>query len=833
MATVLTIAGTDYDAAARATNGIQLEVLSLSFEGYDELSFTVTGCGPVAPFHPGQAVALKWDGVTKFVGDIETVEPSNGDQSWMFAVQCLGLKNRADRVTITGPDGTGEATYNRPPTDFLYVASDAGLSFGTMVQRILTVQENADRLSALGVGNYVSLSPPTLPTATLTDLAALDIVPTQPVSFSGEGIINQIEQEMLHWHPKYALWIKPDGTIRFTNLFTMSRNALKLPTEYDNGDPVDFASLRRDCSGSYTAFNFIGVNVQPAILSVRDGTIAANWTLTDQGNWKYTDHSQAGDAEDEGTISSLTSTSAVLTSSNTSRTYASGSLSGRQASIYLINAAGTGIALQEYRRITSNTAMSAGGTMTVNWDSAVPLEAAGYTKYRMYMNAGGLTNVWRSYLVRDPATGNTGLSTYIGAHLMPSFPKGIPWANNGRIDMVSTAQAVVQWSSTGSGPFFEWPMTVEIDRAIGGFRMAEPAVKVCCPGGLNFLRTTGSPTNAANGLPYDIKIITPFNRGGLNARKPTSGYEGTAYTEDGISRVKEVHLDNWMWLGDRPDILKLAQEHLDTLKDAVLAGSLGHHGIPSFDPFTLGFAIDIVIPGASSSTIQRWDNLPVRSISINFNQPGDDYYVTMSFSNQRRPFQGDSLYIHPAFAGLSAQEMSPEIIVDNPFGAAGMPIASGWDSRFGSLDFGPGGLNFLGAGMNYAPGVTSPMPFVGDGSAGMGFGMPMDFGGFAGPAGGGGGRRGSRTATPEQTPGLGQTAGVLGGMASSGPMAGPSAEGVAPMGSSLPGIGIAGGAVAAGEPNPFALNPQEPVIPEMVPPPPQPPRESLRKRRGL
>ena len=117
MATVLTIAGTDYDAAAcherNPTGGSQPLV-----RGYDELSFTVTGCGPVARSILDRRWQLKWDGVTKFVGDIETVEPSNGDQSWMFAVQCLGLKNRADRVTITGPDGTGEATYNRPPTDF-------------------------------------------------------------------------------------------------------------------------------------------------------------------------------------------------------------------------------------------------------------------------------------------------------------------------------------------------------------------------------------------------------------------------------------------------------------------------------------------------------------------------------------------------------------------------------------------------------------------------------------------------------------------------------------------------------------------------------------------
>ena len=113
--------------------------------------------------------------------------------------------------------------------------------------------------------------------------------------------------------------------------------------------------------------------------------------------------------------------------------------------------------------------------MTVNWDSAVPLEAAGYHQVPDVHERGRIDNVWRSNTSFGPSNQATPGSRPTSAHyLMPSFPKGIPWANNGRIDMVPPRR---QWFSglRRAQDHFEWPMTVEIDRAIGGFRMAEPA----------------------------------------------------------------------------------------------------------------------------------------------------------------------------------------------------------------------------------------------------------------------------------------------------------------------------------------------------------------------
>lgn len=659
--TTLTIDGTPYDPAARADLGLVIDALTITFDGSDELEFSIWGCGPEPTITTGMPVSLDVDGAAKFVGDVDVQGRGATDAGWFFSCRASGLKRRADRVTITGPDGTGDATYNRSPTDLLYVPSDAGLTVGQIITRLLTVAENATRLNALGIGAYTTLTPPTLPAATVSDLAALDIVPPRQVSFSGIGILNHVEQELLHWHPKYAMWIQPNGTIRFINLFAMPRKVLKVPTEYDAGDDVEPPALTRSVDGCYTAVKFIGVNIQAAILSVVDGTLDANWTSTEQSNWKYVDFAQPGDATSDGAVVSVTSTSATLDPTDNARTYAANSLSARQAVVQLINTAGAGLAIQESKYVTANTALSAGGTFTVNWSSDTPLDASSFNKYRLTMNAGGLIDVWRSYVVKEPASGLKGLNTFVGSHLMPRFPRGYAWANNGKVETLTTAAGKVLWSSTGNAPYFEWPMAVEIDRNIGGVRFAEPAVKPTVPGGIAYLKSTGSPTSFATGLPADIQVVVPYNRGGLEARKPagTGTYEGTAYTEDGIARELPIHVDDWEWQGDMPDMLKLAQEHLDTVKDAVTTGTIAMRDTPAgWDCFTLGYALDIVIPGPASSELIRYDNLPVRSVTISWSKPGYLRHVTFAFSNLRRPFEGDDLYTHPSFGGASALEMS-------------------------------------------------------------------------------------------------------------------------------------------------------------------------------
>lgn len=801
--TTVTIDGTAYGPSGRADANLVLDELQITWDGPDELAFSVWGCGPVPDFTTGMEVILDVDGAPKFVGDLDVQGRSVGDEGWFFSCRASGLRRRADRVTITGPDGTGEATYNRSPTDLLYVPSDAGLTVGQIITRLLTITENATRLDAVGIGAYTTLTPPTLPAATLSDLAALDIVPPRPVSFSGLGILNHVEQELLHWHPKYGMWIQPDGTIRFINLFAMTRHVLTVPTEYEAGDDVEPPALTRSVDGCYTAVKFIGVNVQPALLSIADGTLVRNWTTTQQNAWKYTDFAQPGDAAVSGTVSSVTSTSATLDPADNALAFAANILASRQAVVTLVNTAGTGISIQEARPVTSNTALSAGGTFTVNWSSDLPLDSSTYNLFRLVLNAGDISNVWRSYLVREPASGDTGLSTFIGTRMMPRFPRPYPWANNGKVETLTTAAGKILWSSTGSGTMFEWPGAVEIDRGVGGIRFTEPVVKATAPGGIAYLKSTGSPTSFATGLPADIQVVVPYNRGGLEARKPagTGTYEGTAYTEDGIARELPIHVDDWEWQGDMPDMLKLAQEHLDTVKDAVTAGTIAMRDTPAgWDCYTLGYAIDIVIPGPASSELIRYDNLPVRSVTISWSKPGYLRHVTFAFSNLRRPFEGDDLYTHPSFGGVSAMEMSGYGFDE-------------WNSSVGTMSditaIGPRSAQSVSNDM-IGPGMPWSLPDV---TAGLPTSPPP-----------------SRAASAPTPPMGGMMTGGWDAMSPAGnttalAAAGPAAEPVGPMGDMMVGGwdqmrgSFAPSPAAAPEPPPVAMQDD--------------PAETLKRRRGL
>lgn len=659
--TTLTIGSDSYSPTQRADAGIAINRLELHYEQPDELSFIIYGCGPNPNYKSGPEVTLSYGSTLVFKGNLSSVDPVPGPMGWIYTCRARSLMHRSDWVTITGQDGTGQAVYNRPPIDALFVPSDAGLTIGTIISRLLRVQENADRLSALGIGAYTSLSPPTLPASTVADLALMDVVPTQMVIFQGHGILNHIQQEMSIWCPRYAMRLQADGTLRFRDLFNLTRYVATMPTEYVAGDDIEGA-ISESTENCFTAWKYIGVNIQPAMLSVRDGTLKQNWTGPGAGSaqntWKYSQFTQSNDRAMMGSVVSLTSTSATVDPDSPTATYGSNTLSALQAQIYLVNTTATGILLQEFRYITSNTALSAGGTFTVTWDASVPLDATGYDKFHILAMAGGLNDVWRSYLVREPGPNLTGLSTYIGSHMVPRFRRPIAFANNGKIESLTTAAGKVLWSSSGNPPYNEYPLAVEIDNAIGGVRFNEPVVKATATGGIPFLTTTGSPTTNAEGLPYDVQVIVPYNRGGLEARVPSTGNQGTAYTQHGITRTMEVHIDSWDWIGDRADIIKLATEHLLTTQDVIYTGSVGWYGLPSaFSAWDLGMALDVVYPGPSATELKRYDNLPVRDITISWENPGIDFHVTCQVSNFRRPFQGDSLYLHPAFGGASPLDM--------------------------------------------------------------------------------------------------------------------------------------------------------------------------------
>lgn len=643
---IITVNATAYGNTARFTNRCRLESLVKRFdEGDDEASFSLIGIGPIPLFTCGMPVVISVDAATKFVGDADLSSHSFTDFGWMASFTATGLKTRAARVCVTGSDGTGEAAYNKPPTDPDYVSSDAGLEVGEIVERVLEIGTTATALNALGVGNYTAGA---LPSATTTDLAALSIVPPSEVVFSGENLFGQLESFVKKWHPKYAVWIQPNGTIRVTDMFGMSAETLTVPGD-GTGDPVSPPSFTRSTQGCYTRVVLRGNDIQKAELSVLDESLVRGWDGTDESTWTYADFIQPKDARDEGAITSSTSTTATCDPTDATAAAASNywTSSGRAGWIQLYWDGGDGVDIFETREITASTALTAGGTYVITWDSSQPISHTNYNKYRIVGRSGDLIDVGRLYLIKEKHTGVTGTATWVGSHLKRRFPRPVQWANNGKSFPIETAAGLIQWSRTGAAPYIEWPVPVEIVPSLGAVRFTEPVFTASASPPLT--STSTYPTTYAMGKPVDIRVAVAYNRGNMTATKPSSSWEGTAYTLLGLEREKVIPMDSWTYFGDQANMELFAQELLDVIKDEVIEGSIIYHGYPTaFDPLTMGYALEIAIQGTAGQL--DGINLPVRSVTLRWPQDAATAHeVTFQFSNRRRPFEGEDLYIQPAF----------------------------------------------------------------------------------------------------------------------------------------------------------------------------------------
>lgn len=712
MNTIITVNGVDYASADRALNSFDaLDELTIVLDGgYGEVVWTISGVRPLPLFKSGMTVTLKTDGTLRFVGNIESIQHHQIETGWAITFRALDLKHRADFATVFGADGGNQATYNRPPTDPLYIPSDAGMSVGAIVARILTIAANASVLNGYGVGAYTGSPPPwVLPAATTTDLAALTVVPPRLVSLGGDGLFAVLEQFIQSWHPKFTLWIQPDGTIRCTNVFTMTTHAIVIPGEYGAADPVSWPQLTRDTAGCFTQVQVTGLSIRPAICSILDGTLAKGWSPTDETNWTLADFQSPIDSTDTGNLSSVTTSTCVVTSDFATAHWATNfwDQSNRLGWITFINPGATGITLHDSRKITSCTALTPGGTATITWDAGDPLDSLSYSRYRIVGTAGPLLDVGRLFTFREPVGPLLGTATYVGSHLQARFPQPMPWSNNGKTFLTSVPVGVVMWSPSGAAPWLEFPVVFDLVPGTGQIRAIQPVVM---PFASTATLNKGYPTTFPMGKPYDVKIMVPYNRGLLAATAPGVGaYSGTAYTQDGIQRIKYVPLNTWNYAGDSTNIQALAAELLAVYQDAVVEGTLTYHGIPgAFDPFAMGYALSLTVANATSP----WDglNLPVRAVSLRWPQGGGTLHtVTWHLSNRKRAFQGWDLYVHP----IPNHELSD---------------LSGHQSPFDNAIIGE--THVLGA--NAMPGTVL------GGAVDNGQGMHLDPAAFTGPGGLGG-----------------------------------------------------------------------------------------------
>jgi hypothetical protein len=653
-----TIAGTAYTAPQRAAARIKpVDIFRTIDNGYDALAFSENCVGLTPSFHNGAPVVMQADfgfgTKTYFKGEVTDVQWTPTAKGYVIGYTALGLRYQADRVPVTAPDGTGRYVLNRDPQDPYFLTSDAGLTVGQCLSRALTVSFTANLLNAIGVGGYTSLSPPTLPASTVSDFALLTVVPRRPVVMEGECLINFLSQLVQRYQPAYVLELSPDGVFHVkdtTSTTVFVPQTLTLPGPGGAGTPgVQLPTLSRSTREVATQLILRGGPEGEATwLSFNDGTLNAAWSMADQNAWTLYDFTQPKDALDVGNITAIASTSATITSDSATETFAVNFWNGRQAVIFLYNYAASGIAQQEFRLVVSNTAMSAGGSATVNWDTNWPISYTAYTRYKLVGGAGTKNDVGRLLNVREPHTGATGLSTYIGAHLMARSPTLIRVANNdGTYAERYGSTATICWSSSGSPPYTEISIGVQPVPSTGQFRLVEPMVLPF--GNPSDLQQNGWPT-FAKGLPGEVRVLAFYSRGALQSTQPATGYAGTAYTVDGLQATKYMDYTDWIWKNDQSAMNTLASEHFKSLRDAVVEGTINIFGLAPFDALTFTNSLNIAVAGGTSP----WSamNAPIRAVRVTWATAGGEgiWLTQLHFSTRRKPFTADDLYVHPQFA---------------------------------------------------------------------------------------------------------------------------------------------------------------------------------------
>jgi len=155
-----------------------------------------------------------------------------------------------------------------------------------------------------------------------------------------------------------------------------------------------------------------------------------------------------------------------------------------------------------------------------------------------------------------------------------------------------------------------------------------------------------------------VWVAVPVQTNPLTATWPADvagspAYAGTSNTVDGLTRTLTVTGEFWRDPGILTDVLDYAADLLDSVKDAVVEGSILYHGMYAA-ALTFGLALNVAgdeggsfATGWSSTDIPS--GLAVVEVSIEWGEsPGDaeDFRTTMHVSNRRAHYSAE-MFMHP------------------------------------------------------------------------------------------------------------------------------------------------------------------------------------------
>jgi hypothetical protein len=621
MAVTLTINGVAKVEADRAAGRFRCDTLGWELESGYTVAFSEYGGRMVPQFAPESTVSLAIGGVTYFTGSIVSSHRTFAGTGWTHAYQCKGLEWRADQIPYTAGDGTGSSTWNRKQDDPDYNGSLAGKTIGDILKAVFDLHASA--LTGQGIGTY-----------TLAELTALSIVPPDPVTIGGARLWTTLRQFVQEWARNHSLWILPDGSIHL--LDSRAFSGLTLTLETDLIDPPGWSRSTEDCATRVVIRG--AANVQPAYCSLKDGTLTEGFTAGDKTAWNWAKFAKPANSAASGTSTVLTSTTVQVTSSDASRTWAINYWSGIQGHAYLINTAATGVDMFEERTITSNTALTAGGTSVLTLDR--PLAYATYGKFRIQALAGVDNKVWRKY----------NLPANLNGRIVPRSAIPYPFSNSaGSVTLTNYPLYTLAWSSSGTDANpYTWIWPAQLDIANNCIWFIQPTVKSF--GNQADLDTGGFTAHTAtNGVPDDVQAFLFYSTGALTATAPASSYEGTAFTADAISRTRYIDVPSWTYAGDLTNMTALAQMYLDSMKDTLYEGSVAYHGTLT-SALVPGKALSVAAPGGASwASGMASMAAPIRGVTLNFTPEGDGPMTELHYSTRRQPATGDRMYIPPAF----------------------------------------------------------------------------------------------------------------------------------------------------------------------------------------
>jgi hypothetical protein len=307
--------------------------------------------------------------------------------------------------------------------------------------------------------------------------------------------------------------------------------------------------------------------------------------------------------------------------------------SGAKGKITLSQSLGSGLEQVISRRIVSCDALTAGGTATLTLDEALP--NTDYDSYYLVGEATGGAVTWTRYEIENKE---------IAAAIVNQFPYDVIWRTLGQLAAARTSYPVanVLWSSTGEEPYEERPIGITaIDTDLGYIYFDIPTPKVYAPD--SEMQKGGAAVAAF--APIDIRVMVPVAKDDAReAIVPSSGYEGTAYDDEGLERTLYVFEPSWRDGTDAERMELAAQEILDSVKDTVIEGSVSV--LKQLDSVLVpGKSLNLDGPDWSSPLASM--GTPIIAAELVFDTDSIPLRTVMTFSNRRAAFSGAVLTSPP------------------------------------------------------------------------------------------------------------------------------------------------------------------------------------------